>query len=64
MRTKGIWGTRGRTPGKDSHQISRWQSAHDSTHDEHDLLASRRHADVGAAVHGNALRKVAGLLQG
>ena len=27
------------------------------------LLASRRHADVGAAVHGNALRQAAGVLQ-
>ncbi len=29
----------------------------------HDLLASRRHADVRAAVHGNALRQAARVLQ-
>ena len=28
------------------------------------LLASRRHADVGAAVHGDAVRQAAGVLQG
>jgi type I restriction enzyme, R subunit len=33
-------------------------------HDGHQLLASRRHADVRAAVHGNVVRQIAGVLQG
>ena len=45
-------------------EARRRQGAHHPAHDGHDLLASRRHADVRAAVHGNALRQAAGVLQG
>jgi type I site-specific restriction endonuclease len=42
-------------------EAGRREGAHDSAHDDDDLLASRRQADVGAAVHGAALRQVAGV---
>ena len=45
-------------------QARRRQGAHHPAHDVHDLLASRRHADVRAAVHGIAVRQAAGVLQG
>ena len=45
-------------------QARRRQGAHHPAHDVHDLLASRRHANVGPAVHGNAVRQAAGVLQG
>ena len=32
-------------------------------HDDDDVLASRRHADVGPAIHGNALRQAPRSLQ-
>ena len=52
------------TPSEDQGQTRRRQGPHHPAHDVHDLLASRRHADVGAAVHGTALRQAAGVLQG
>ena len=36
-------------------EAGRRKRAHHSAHDGDDVLASGRHADVGAAVHGNAL---------
>ena len=40
------------------------QGSNDPAHDGHNVLASRRHADVGAAVHGDAVREAPGFLQG
>ena len=45
-------------------EARRRQGAHHPAHDVHDLLASRRHAHVGAAVHGDAVRQAARVLQG
>ena len=56
-------GTRS-TPSEDQSQARRRQGPHHPAHDVHDLLAPRRHADVRAAVHGNALRQAARVLQG
>src|SRR5450759_1772401 len=39
-----------------------WADAFKQRRMKHDLLASRRHSHVGAAVHGDALRPVAGVL--
>ena len=49
---------------EDQGQAGRRQGAHHPAHDGDDVLASRRHADVGAAVHGDAVRQAAGVLQG
>ena len=56
-------GTRSASRQKNQGQTRRRQGAHHPAHDVHDLLASRRHADVRAAVHGNALRQAARVLQ-
>ena len=50
-------------PAEDQGQARRRQGAHHPAHDGDDVLASRRHADVRAAVHGNAVRQAAGVLQ-
>ena len=42
-------------------QTRRWQGTHNPAHDGHHVLASRRHADVGATIHGNAVWQTAGL---
>jgi type I restriction enzyme R subunit len=47
---------------KSQSETGRRQGAQHPAHGGHDLLASRRHADVGAAVHGIAVRQTAGLL--
>ena len=52
------------TPQRDQGEACRRQGAHDPAHDGDDVLASGRHADVGAAVHGNAVRQAARVLQG
>ena len=52
-----------RQEAEDQSETGRRQGAHHPAHDGHDLLASRRHADVGTAVHGNALRQAARVLQ-
>ena len=53
----------GPRPPEDQSETRRRQGPHHSAHDGDELLASRRHADVRAAVHGNALRQAAGVLQ-
>ena len=55
---------RTRSDAEDQGEARRRQGAHHPAHDVHDLLASRRHADVGAAVHGAAVRQAARVLQG
>ena len=48
---------------KNQSETCRWERAHDPAHDGHDVLAPRRHADVRAAVHGNAFRQAARVFQ-
>ena len=48
---------------QDQGQACGWQGSGHSAHDGHDLLASGRHPDVGAAIHGNAIRQAARFLQ-
>jgi type I restriction enzyme R subunit len=48
----------------DQGQARRRQSAPYPAHDGDQLLAPRRHADVGRAVHGSPVRQAAGILQG
>ncbi len=58
-------GTRaGPAPAEDQSETGRRQSAHHPAHDDDQLLAPGRHADVRAAVHGDAFRQAAGVLQG
>ena len=56
-------GSRPRTQDEQG-ETRRRQGAHDPAHDGDDVLASGRHAHVGAAVHGNAVRQAARVLQG
>ena len=51
-------------PAEDQGQTRRRQGPHHPAHDGDDLLASRRHADVRPAIHGNAVRQAARVLQG
>ena len=51
------------TPEEDQSQTRRRQSPHHPAHDGDDLLAPRRHADVRAAIHGDAIRQAARVLQ-
>ena len=62
-RAHGAGGARPRA-GEDQSQARRRQGPHHPAHDGDDVLASRRHADVGPAIHGNALRQAARVLQG
>src|SRR6267378_5485117 len=45
-------------------ETRRWQSARDSAHDVHHVLARGRIADVRTAVYGTAIRESAGVFQG
>ena len=59
--------TDGTEPGpprrRDQSKTGRRQGPHDPAHDGHELLASGRHADVCATVHGDAFRQAARFLQ-
>ncbi len=52
-----------RLPAKGEGQARRRERACHSAHDVHGLLASRRYAHVRPAVHGVAVRQIAGVLQ-
>jgi len=49
---------------KSEGEVRRRQGAHHPAHDFNELLASGWHADVGTAVHGGAVRQVAGVFPG
>jgi type I restriction enzyme R subunit len=49
---------------KDQSETRRRKGAHHPAHDDDHVLASRRHADVRAAVHGNAFRQAARFFKG